>query len=69
MTEFNIPENWDIMSPVRQPGEDFADYKERMRLLKRFDKIVKNGEFYAYLRESGLDNQSPVSPRHDQQNN
>lgn len=44
--ELGLPENWDLMSPVRQEGEPFEHYKERLRLIKIAEKIYKKGENY-----------------------
>lgn len=46
--ELNLPEHWDLMSQVRQEGETFEHYKERLKLIKVAEKIYKHGERYEH---------------------
>lgn len=46
--ELNLPEHWDLMSQVRQDGETFEHYKERLKLIKVAEKIYKHGERYEH---------------------
>lgn len=38
----------DHLSPVRQEGESFENYKQRMKVLKVTEKIYKRGYFMSF---------------------
>ena len=40
-----------LQGPVRLEGEDFSDYKERLKLEKQLVKIYLRGEFHGIKNE------------------
>jgi hypothetical protein len=53
---FTVPKHWDMMSPVRQEGEDYEHYKERLKILKVTEKIYKRGVNYTSRAQSSRTN-------------
>jgi len=64
----NIPEDWDLLSPKRQNGEDFEAYRERLKLIKYYERTLKLGIAFSPDKGSS-DNRRTESSRQDIESN